>query len=110
MLLPFGVLGVESLFPSRAASRRRDAEISFRCRNSQNQRTRSTLSHVFLFVSNPRSKATHYIDSKEENVAAALQALGGAKIVLNTAPSAEAAGACIDGGSHSLQCFAGAHG
>ncbi|CAM9269476.1 unnamed protein product [Ectocarpus sp. 13 AM-2016] len=41
--------------------------------------------------------ATHYIDSKVENVAEELQALGGAKIVLNTAPSSAAAAACIDG-------------
>lgn len=32
-----------------------------------------------------------------ENVAEALQALGGAKIVLSTAPSAAAGGVCIDG-------------
>ena len=42
-------------------------------------------------------KAAHYIDSKAENVGQALQSLGGAKIVLSTAPSAAAAGACIDG-------------
>lgn len=42
-------------------------------------------------------KATHFIDSKIENVAEALQALGGAKVVLNTAPSSAAAGACVDG-------------
>eukprot|EP00903_Cladosiphon_okamuranus_P011987 g11256.t1 len=41
--------------------------------------------------------ATHYIDSKTENVGKSLQSLGGAKIVLSTAPSAAAAGACIDG-------------
>lgn len=42
-------------------------------------------------------QATHYIDSKAEDVAGALTALGGATIVLATAPNAEAAGACIDG-------------
>ncbi|CAN0030458.1 unnamed protein product, partial [Scytosiphon promiscuus] len=38
--------------------------------------------------------AAHYIDSKAQNVAEALQALGGAKIVLSTAPSSAAAGVC----------------
>lgn len=48
-------------------------------------------------------QATHYIDSKAENVAESLQSLGGARIVLATAPSAEAAGKCIDGVCHPLQ-------
>lgn len=46
-----------------------------------------------------KKKATHFINSTAENVGEALKALGGAKIVLSTAPSAAAAGACIDGAS-----------
>ncbi|CAM9519849.1 unnamed protein product, partial [Sphacelaria rigidula] len=41
--------------------------------------------------------ATHYIDSTAENVAQALMALGGAKVVLCTATNAKSMGDCIDG-------------
>jgi D-arabinose 1-dehydrogenase-like Zn-dependent alcohol dehydrogenase len=41
--------------------------------------------------------ARHYIDSSVQNVAAALQALGGAKVVLATVPSPAAMTAAIDG-------------
>lgn len=41
--------------------------------------------------------AHHYIDTKEENPAEALQALGGARVILETAPSADAATAAVDG-------------
>jgi len=41
--------------------------------------------------------ARHYIDSTVQNVAAALQALGGAKVVLATVPQPEAMTAAIDG-------------
>lgn len=43
------------------------------------------------------TQATHFIDSKSQNVADALQALGGARIVLGTPPDAKAMGECIDG-------------
>jgi len=41
--------------------------------------------------------ARHYIDSSVQNVAAALQALGGAKVVLATVPQPSAMTAAIDG-------------
>lgn len=41
--------------------------------------------------------ARHYIDSREEDVAAALNALGGAKVVLATVTNAKAMSAVIDG-------------
>jgi D-arabinose 1-dehydrogenase-like Zn-dependent alcohol dehydrogenase len=41
--------------------------------------------------------AKHYIDSRAENVAEALQALGGAKVVLATVTNGEAMAATIDG-------------
>jgi alcohol dehydrogenase len=41
--------------------------------------------------------ARHYIDSSVQNVAAALQALGGAKVVLATVPQPAAMTAAIDG-------------
>jgi D-arabinose 1-dehydrogenase-like Zn-dependent alcohol dehydrogenase len=41
--------------------------------------------------------AQHYIDSKAQNVAQALQALGGAKVVLATVTNGDAMGATIDG-------------
>ncbi|CAM9452463.1 unnamed protein product [Sphacelaria rigidula] len=41
--------------------------------------------------------ATHYIDSTAENVAQALMALGGAKVVLCTANNAKSMSDCIDG-------------
>lgn len=41
--------------------------------------------------------ATHFIDSKAENVADALMALGGAKVILATCTNAKAMGDCIDG-------------
>ncbi len=44
--------------------------------------------------------AHHYVDSTEQDVAAALQALGGAKAVLATAVSSPAMGAAIDGLRH----------
>lgn len=44
--------------------------------------------------------ATHYIDSNAENVAQALQKLGGAKVVLATAANADAMSATIDGLTH----------
>lgn len=45
------------------------------------------------------SQATYYIDSKTENVSEALLALGGAKIILCTAPNSKSMGDCIDGAS-----------
>lgn len=44
-----------------------------------------------------RLGAHHYVDSQAENPAAALQHLGGAKVILATATSAEAMQACIGG-------------
>ncbi|MBO1766121.1 alcohol dehydrogenase [Allobranchiibius sp. GilTou38] len=44
--------------------------------------------------------AKHYIDSNSENVAEALQKLGGAKVVLATAANADAMSATIDGLTH----------
>jgi alcohol dehydrogenase len=44
-----------------------------------------------------RLGARHYIDSSVQNVAAALQALGGAKVVLATVPQPSAMTAAIDG-------------
>jgi D-arabinose 1-dehydrogenase-like Zn-dependent alcohol dehydrogenase len=41
--------------------------------------------------------ATHYIDSTASNVAAALQQLGGAQVILATAPSSKAMSVAIDG-------------
>ncbi len=41
--------------------------------------------------------AAHYIDSTKENVAEALQALGGAKVVLATVTNADAMAATVDG-------------
>jgi alcohol dehydrogenase len=41
--------------------------------------------------------ATHYIDSGRENVAQALQALGGAKVILATTTDGHAMGATVDG-------------
>jgi alcohol dehydrogenase len=44
--------------------------------------------------------ARHYIDSSDEDVAAALDALGGAKVVLATVPNADAMTATIGGLTH----------
>jgi D-arabinose 1-dehydrogenase-like Zn-dependent alcohol dehydrogenase len=41
--------------------------------------------------------AHHYIDSGTEDAAAALQKLGGARVILATAPSAKAISALVDG-------------
>src|SRR6266849_8485110 len=41
--------------------------------------------------------AQYYLDSKEQNVAAELQKLGGAKVILATAPSAKAIAELVDG-------------
>ena len=42
-------------------------------------------------------KATHYIDSSAQNSAEALQALGGAKIIMCTATNSKVMADCIDG-------------
>jgi alcohol dehydrogenase len=44
--------------------------------------------------------AHHYVDSTTENVATALQALGGAKVILATAANADAMTSAIDGLTH----------
>lgn len=53
--------------------------------------------YFFIFLVSVCLQATHFVDSEAEDTADALQALGGAKIILGTAINAKAMEACIGG-------------